>query len=146
MPRSYGVFGLCLLPLLVGCNGFALRGNGQPATEKRALDGFVAIDSRSSFDTRIEQGDAYSVTVNIDSNLVRALRTRIDGATLVIDTDESVDETLPGPHVTVTMPHMESAKLSGSGRIDVLSRRETSPVALDLSGSGDITFDGVAPS
>ena len=72
MSRSYSVFGLCLLPLLVGCNGFAVRGNGQPATEKRELDGFVAIDSRSSFDTRIEQGDAFSVTVNIDSNLVRA--------------------------------------------------------------------------
>jgi hypothetical protein len=85
------------------------------------------------------------VTVSVDSNVLPVLRTRVDGETLVIDSDESVSHLLPGPHVTVTMPHFQSADLSGSGRIDVASR-ETTPVSLRLSGSGDVTYSGVAPS
>jgi hypothetical protein len=146
MFRSYSAFCLCLLPLLSGCRSFDVRGNGQPATETRNLDGFVAIDGRGSFDTRVEQGETYSVRVNIDSNLLHVLRTRVEGTTLVVDSDESVSDILPGPHVTVTMPHFQSAELSGSGRIDVASCRETKPVSLVLSGSGDVTFNGAAPS
>jgi hypothetical protein len=146
MSRSFGAFGLSLLPLLWGCHSIAVHGNGHPASEKRDLDGFVAIDSRGSFDTKVAQGETFSVTVNIDSNLLHVLQTRVDGSTLVIDSDEGVSDILPGPHVTVTMPHLQSCTLAGSGRIDVISCRESTPVSMLLSGSGDLTFDGAAPS
>ena len=126
--------------------GWGIDGNGQPALEIRPLDGFAEIDSKGDLDLRVEHGDGYSVAVNIDSNLVRYVETRVVGTTLEIDSTRHIDQTIPGPHVSVKMPALKRATLSGSGRIAVLSVHETNPVALRLSGSGQVDFDGTAPA
>jgi hypothetical protein len=130
--------------LLGGCTG--IDGNGQPASETRDLSDFVAVENDGELDVRVEQGETFSVRVDIDSNLVRAVETRVDGNTLRIDSDGNLDDFLPGPHLTVIMPHFASAALSGSGRITLVSIKETRPVSLRLSGSGNIDFQGEAPA
>jgi hypothetical protein len=130
--------------LLSGCIG--MDGNGQPATETRDLAGFVGIDSSGELDVRVEQGEIFSVRVNIDSNLIRVVETRVEGDTLRIDSDRNLGDFLPGPHVTVIMPHVASAALSGSGSVALVSIKETNPVSLRLSGSGSIDFFGEAPA
>ena len=123
----------------------SVRGNGQPALETRPLEGFVDVDSSGAFDVRVEHADSYSVAVAIDSNLLPFLETRVVGTTLRITSHVHLEHVLPGPHVMVRMPSLAGATLSGSGRLAVLAVHETRPVALRLSGSGNMDFAGAAP-
>jgi hypothetical protein len=137
---------LCFAFLLsLGACYPSVRGNGQPALETRPLEGFVDVDSSGAFDVRVEHGDTYSVAVAIDSNLLPLLETRVVGTTLRITSHYHLERALPGPHVMVRMPSVAGATLSGSGRLAVLSVHETRPVALRLSGSGNMDFAGTAP-
>ena len=134
---------LSLVLSLTGCETW-VDGNGTPATETRPLDGFSSVDSKGDFDVRVEQGDSFQVAINIDSNLMPLVETRVTGSILEITSDHHLETNLPGPHVTVRMPEVSAAELSGSGRLTVRSVQPTHPIALQLSGSGTVDFDGTA--
>src|SRR5262249_10816842 len=68
------------------------------------------------------------------------------GATLSIDLEGRIFDILPGPHVIVTMPVLQRAVLNGSGSVSATGFQQTDPVALELDGSGPLTYDGQAPS
>jgi len=144
MLRPSAALQLSLVLSLTGCETW-VDGNGTPATETRPLDGFSGVDSKGAFDVRVEQGDSFQVAINIDSNLLPLVETRIIGSTLEITSDHHLETNLPGPHVTVKMPEFSAAELSGSGRLTVRSFQSTHPVSLHLSGSGAVDFDGTAP-
>jgi hypothetical protein len=136
---------LSLSVTLAACDP-SVQGNGQQATEVRPLGGFSAVDSESSFDVRVEQGDTFSVAVHIDSNLLPLVRTWVSGGTLHLDSYHHLEPIVPGPHVTVRMPALTQATLAGSGRMSVLGVQGAAPLAIRLSGSGNVDFDGSAPS
>ena len=143
MSRLYAA--VCfIVPLTSSCFS-SVRGNGEPAMEIRSLEGFVDVDSKGSLDVRVEQSDTFSIAVNIDSNLLPLVETRVVGSTLLITSDQHLSTHLPGPHISVKMPRVAGAYLSGSGHVAVLSVNESNPVALRLSGSGALDFDGTAP-
>jgi hypothetical protein len=125
------------------CNGVAF-GNGERATETRTLTDFDRVDSAGSMDVSIEQGDAFAVTVSIDSNLLPLLRTRVVGDTLRIDSEPDFERMVSGPHVHVTLPDFRAAALSGSGELSILAPQSGEAVDLNLSGSGSLSFDGAA--
>jgi hypothetical protein len=131
--------------VVLGCAN-VVHGNGQAASEVRPLEGFTAVDSAGSFEVKVEQRDSFFVRVDVDSNILPLLRTRVSGNTLIIGSDEPVADLLPGPHVTVAMPHFASGTLSGSGLLSISSVQSSEGVALDLSGSGKIDFQGTAAS
>ena len=131
-----------------GCGLYGIEGNGERATETRPLAGFTALESDSSLDVQIQSGDGFNVEVSIDSNLLRRVRTDLidGGATLSIDLDGNVWDILPGPHVIVTMPELQQVALNGSGSVSATGFQQTDPVALELEGSGLLTYDGEVPS
>jgi hypothetical protein len=130
--------------LLAGACEDALYGNGERATETRPVADFTRVESAGSVDVRIEQGEAFGVIVSVDSNVLPELRTRVVGETLVIDSQRDFEDLVPGPHVFVTLPALRAASLSGSGALGVAAPQPGQPLALDLSGSGDLLFDGAA--
>src|SRR5262252_9259387 len=124
------------------CGLYGVEGNGQRATETRQLQGFSAVLADDSLDVQIQHGDAFDVQVSIDSNLLGQLRTDLidGGATLLIHVEGSVRDMLPGPHVMVTMPVLQRAVLDGSGSVTATGFQQTDPVALELDGSGLLTY------
>jgi hypothetical protein len=136
----------CSLSLALAACDPSVHGNGQPAMEVRSLDGFQGVASESSFDVRVEQADTFSVAVHIDSNLLPHVRTWVAGSTLYLDSPRHLEPNVPGPHVTVRMPAVTNAALSGSGRLTVLGVQGTQPLSLRLSGSGDVDFQGSVPA
>jgi hypothetical protein len=145
MQRFSGIHYVGFAAVLCACSS-AVHGNGRPTSEERELSGFDAVESASSFDVKVERGDTFAVHVHVDSNIAPLLRTRVAGGTLIIGSDEQVTDLVPGPHVTVTMPHLTKATLSGSGLFTAAGFQENDPVALDLSGSGNLDFQGSAPT
>jgi len=131
-----------------GCGLYGVDGNGERATETRPLQGFTAVTADGPLDVQIQRGDAFNVEVSIDSNLLHDTRTDLTdgGATLSIDLDGPVWDILPGPHVIVTMPELQRAVLNGSGSVTATGFQQPDPLALELDGSGVLTYDGQVPS
>jgi hypothetical protein len=130
-----------------GC-GLYVDGNGERATETRPLQGFTAVSADGPLDVQIQRGDSFDVQVSIDSNVLRDLRTDLidGGATLSIDLDGRFWDILPGPHVIVTMPALRRAVLNGSGSVSATGFQQDDAVALELDGSGVLTYGGDVPS
>ena len=130
-----------------GC-GLYVDGNGERATETRPLQGFTAVAADGPLDVQIRRGDAFDVEVSIDSNVLRDLRTDLidGGATLAIDLEGRFFDVVSGPHVIVTMPVLRRVALNGSGSVSASGFEQTDPVALELDGSGTLTYSGDVPS
>jgi hypothetical protein len=137
-----GSYALAFLSL-AGC-GLGVDGNGQRVSEVRALEGFSAVESDGSLDVAIARGDVFGVEVSIDSNLQRRVHTDVVGDVLLIDED-SIGDTVAGPHIIVTMPVLRRATLSGSGGLHAAGFQQADPVSLELEGSGDLSFTGDVP-
>jgi len=130
-----------------GC-GLYVDGNGERATETRPLQGFTAVTADGPLDVQIQRGDAFDVEVSIDSNVLRDLRTDLvdGGATLSIDLEGRFWDIVSGPHVIVTMPVLQRVALDGSGSVNASGFEQTDPIALELDGSGNLTYCGDVPS
>ena len=144
MRRIREVFCLFAALLASACNGDVVYGNGEPATEARLLADFVRVDAAGSMDVVVERGEAFEVAVSIDSNLLPLLRTRVIGDSLVIDSEPDFEAVVGGPHVTVVLPNLHGATLSGSGQMAIFAPQPALPVGLELSGSGGLSFEGSA--
>lgn len=149
MEIRFETVGLMMVATLAtaGC-GLYVDGNGERATETRPLQGFTAVTADGPLDVQIQRGDAYNVEVSIDSNVLRDLRTDLvdGGATLAIDLEGRFWDIISGPHVIITMPVLQRAVLNGSGSVSATDFQQTEPVALELDGSGTLTYSGQVPS
>lgn len=132
-----------VLGVLSGC--FGLHGNGDRVTERRRTSEFTEIENNTSLDVEIAQGEAFEVRVRIDSNLQKFVDTRVVGETLVIESDAWFSHLAPGPHVFVTMPRIERIHNDGSGDVFAAWFEQDEDVRLELTGSGDLTFEGSVP-
>jgi hypothetical protein len=135
--------GVCVVGLLSGC--FGVEGNGNRVTETRRVPEVSRVGNESQFDVDISQGDTFEVRVRIDSNLQRYVETRVEGDTLVIDSDRWTVDERQGPHVLITMPRLGSLANNGSGSVFAAWFESEDDVELRLSGSGDLAFEGSAP-
>lgn len=135
------LLGLALTQL--GCPG-ETEGNGKAGSEIRSGTDFTRVECLTDLDIAIEQGDEFHIELRVDENLVPLVTTRVEDGTLVINSKGSIDPHLAGPHLIVTMPAIERAELSGSGRIDVDGFDSDRPLELALTGSGKMSFSGKA--
>ena len=117
-------------------------GNGQVVNQSRTVGNFTAIQSKGASNVVVRVGPAPSVTVTGDSNIIPLISTEIRGKKLVIDSRGSY-RTRSAPRITVTVPNLEAAGLSGSGNMRVEGIGGSS-VALAVDGSGNLTATGRA--
>jgi hypothetical protein len=127
--------------MLAGCAGAGLA--AAPATAAARdwkISGFDKVDLAAAATVQVRAGGAFAVRANGDGDLVSRLDIRVRQGTLVI-------AWLPGqePHnihnehlnVTVTMPHVAGAAVSGAGTVDV-DRAEGPGFAGRVSGAGTL--------
>jgi hypothetical protein len=142
MRRSYALWGLVSSLWLGGCSFDGLDGNGQRVEETREVGAFTRLQNDADLDVELVQGDVQTVTISIDSNLQRLVRTHVHDDTLFLDVRRDIDAMVRGPHVLITVPELRGARLAGSGRMTLALDEPTVPLDLHLSGSGNVQFDG----
>ena len=143
--------------IAVGSSG----ADGVPNVETRRFDvaGFDAIDLTGSDDVRVVRSDSVSVVASGDPRAVAALMVTVDRGTLRISRKPGRWQDR-GATVTVTVPSLRAATLSGSGAMDVGAMATTfdarlpgsgeltlrdlhgETVRMELAGSGDLTASG----
>lgn len=130
--------------LLSGCVE-TFDGNGVPGEEVREVAGFDSIVSRGELEVVVTEGP-FAVRVTIDENLLERVQTENnDGRVEVSIFGGNLGASLPGPHVSVSMPSLLGLELSGSGRVTALDFSERADVSLRLSGAGELRWSGDAP-
>lgn len=130
--------GLCLC----GCADDGVDGNGERVERTRHLDAFTRVRSDSELSVQVTQGDAPAVVVSIDSNLQHLVQTYVSDGTLNVELSAEVEDTVPGPHLRITVPSLSAAKLDGSGKLSLALDAPEAPLDLYLNGSGDLRYEG----
>jgi len=143
MPRSALIF--LLLP---ACNLFnVVFGNGQTLVETREVDAFTALDVAASFDVEVTLGDAPSVTVTCDDNLLSLIVTTVNDGTLVIDQRNAVGAWAAIPkaecHADIVTTSLLAVNASGAGDVHLAEADWTDLAQVGLTGAGQIVVDGV---
>lgn len=130
--------------LVVACydaNGADVEGSGDIVTETYDFGDFTGVRLSHSFQAEITFAQEFSVSLDVDDNVLEyvdvdivgdSLRFRLDGV------DSTDDVTLDA---TITMPDLESLDLSGATRVTVSGFENMDDLEAELSGAS--TLEGV---
>ncbi len=144
MPKI-AIAALLSAALSAGCVD-TFDGDGVPGEEVRVAQDFDLLSARGDLDVAVTQGP-FAVSVKIDQNLLERVITTVDQGRLEISIDGgNLGEHLPGPNVIVSMPALRDVELNGSGRIAAGEFDEDEAVSVELSGAGEVSWSGDAPS
>jgi hypothetical protein len=127
--------------------GTRVSGNGNIRTEKRNTGNFNAVKSTASIDIEINIGNAYSVSVEDDDNILPYVITRVSDGTLIVDYKDGYSIDDDHAKVYITAPSLDKLSVSGSGNITTLGMLNNSrQIEMNVSGSGEIKAQVDAPA
>jgi hypothetical protein len=127
-------------------NGTGVTGNGNIRTEKRNTPNFNAVKTSGSIDIDISSGDAYSVSVEDDDNILQYVVTDVHDGTLNVHYKDGYSIISDHAKVYVTAPSLDKLSVSGSGNIATQGMLKNSrQIEMNVSGSGDIKAQVDAP-
>jgi len=120
----------------------AVEGSGNVTRETRSVGKFSSIENTIAAEVQVSFGEAESVVVEAEDNLLPYIETEVKGRTLTIHTkpNTSIASTRP-VRIQVTIQSLESANLSSSGSIGI-DNVVAEKLSLDLSSSGTIMATG----
>jgi hypothetical protein len=97
--------------------GNGIDGNGNVRTEKRDVEGsFTKIEASRGLNVEVEQSKLYSVEVEADDNLLEHITTKVENGTLIITTNENIDE-CESKIIRVKMPTITSLETTSGAEI-----------------------------
>jgi hypothetical protein len=112
-------------------------------TFKRQVGGFTKLELRVPLDVSIRPGKEFSLVLDLrDPTLAEKITTEVRGDTLVISSNAHSLSMRGKNTAAIIMPAFQGATIAGSGDIDVAGFDQGGEVALAISGSGDINYNG----
>ncbi|HEX6286288.1 MAG TPA: head GIN domain-containing protein [Acidimicrobiia bacterium] len=129
---------------LAGCvDGIiGVRGSGNMTTENRDVVGFSEIVLESSGEVNIEMGDAESLTIEAEDNLMSHLTSDVENGQLVLGTSGSIVTTRNIVY-TITATELSGITVAGSGDVEVADVT-TTDFSTVISGSGTVDVTGLS--
>lgn len=129
--------------LLSACGASYVRGSGNVITEDRNVSGFNGLNMAGYGEVIITQGDAESLTIETDENLLQYIQTEVRNNTLYI---EFTDKVIPDPSLSITFNlsiiDLESLELAGAGSFDIKAL-DTPSLGILFNGAGNIDLESL---
>lgn len=119
-----------------------VQGSGTAKIERREVSGFSKIEAGGAVNLTIRTQNDFDVSIEADDNLLRYIKTEVDGDTLKIYSEGSIS-TKNNINVKILMPEIKSLNVSGASAA-VVSNVKTESVELTASGASKIKIDGSA--
>ncbi|HLL51939.1 MAG TPA: head GIN domain-containing protein [Myxococcaceae bacterium] len=141
--RAAAVLFALSVPAAAFAWGSGKEGDGKAITQPRKAEGFKRVAVQGELDVEIKEGGAYAVVVTVDGNLQPLVTTEVEGETLVVGQKENLAPSR-GAKVAITLPELRGVALNGSGDAKVTGAVANRPLDFELSGSGDLSYDGPA--
>jgi len=121
--------------------GSGVSGNGKKEEEKRDLQSFSDIQSLIAGDVTISRGEAWSVTIEAEENIIPLISTEIAGGRLKVSASGSFSTTKPIKVAVTVAADINEISLLGSGDL-VMDLIDQAKLAVNLQGSGDVRLSG----
>jgi hypothetical protein len=97
--------------------GNGIDGNGNVTRQTRNVgNNFSKIDVNRGLNVILEQSDSFAVEVEADDNLQEHITTTVENGTLVISTDENIDEAT-AKNIHVKMPALTAIETSSGSSV-----------------------------
>jgi hypothetical protein len=124
-----------------------ISGNGSITTTERNIAPFTNIKCSGSYDVELTQGNASSVKIKTDENLMPYIITDVSGNELEIRTQRDVHlDPSDKIKLYITTNRLEAFKLSGSGNVFTTNKFSGGDhLDIDIAGSGNLRFDVNTP-
>jgi hypothetical protein len=115
-----------------------VRGSGDVVEENRTVSDFTAVELATLGTLHIEVGDAESLRIEAEDNLMDYLETEVLNGSLRIGTQEDIrlDATKPVRYY-LTVTGLDTIVISSSGNIE-MGELEADALEVDISSSGDL--------
>lgn len=121
-----------------GFNAVTIRGSGKVVREKREVRGVDEVKLAGTGELSIEQGEAESLTIEAEDNILPRIKADVVGRRLTIGVERGVSirptQTI---RYTLVLRELSALNLSGSGRISTGPFR-SADFSAELPGSGTI--------
>ncbi|MCF6132308.1 head GIN domain-containing protein [Flavobacterium wongokense] len=127
--------------------GNGIDGNGNVTRQTRNVSDFTKVDVNRGLNVTLEQSDSFFVEVEADDNLQSHISTKVENGTLVITTDENIDEAT-AKNIHVKAPSLTKIETSSGSSVTTKSVfRGTDMAVKSSSGSEsslDLEFDNIS--
>ncbi len=138
---------------LAGCGtitfgdvGNRVVGSGNVIKETRPVTGFTSIALTCFGDVQLTQGDADSLVIEAEDNILPMLVSEVQGTQLVLKTRPNTSySTTRGVRFIITVKDLKALQSSASGNVDA-GQIKTGSFNLELNGSGNVTLAGLQAS
>ncbi len=122
-----------------------VRGSGNVIEREVIATDFTSVYIASNFTGDVQQGDAFSVVVRIDDNLMDDLRIQVDDGRLNVLMARKNYQQVTEQHVTITMPALDMISLHDVSRVAVSGFPHTASFVASIAGvsqlSGEVHAD-----
>lgn len=127
---------------LAGCNSHQVTGNGRTATKMRVVDAFNEIQVSGAYRVKVIEGDAPSVKITTDANIIPLVITEVKENKLRIHNKKDVSFSLTQPVlIQVVVKKLKQVTASGANQL-TLSKINTDHLALNTNGSVQAELSG----
>ena len=133
----------CTLPEVISRGMTSITGSGNVVTQEETISGFDKVDVSQAFQVDISQGEAFSVVIRIDDNLVQYLEVLKQGSTLKIGLKPGrlYNIRKATMEAEVTMPELSGLELSGASQGAITGFKSSKTLNVDLSGASHLRGD-----
>ena len=143
MDRNFGaILTVAALVILSACTG--VIGSGKAATDSREVTEFTRISVSNGLEIDVQVGQAPSVVVSGDDNILPVIVTTVDGDELKVATEPNTNLVKQQPLlVTITTPTLVALSLDGGSKAKVAGE-VAAALSVLASGGSEATVVGNA--
>jgi hypothetical protein len=135
---------IALALALAACDVVGVRGSGNAISEARPVNAFHAVSLSGSGQLVIDHGEAESLTITADDNLLPFLTSEVKNGVLELGIKSRTRIHSASPILySVTVRNLDSIAVSGSGSVEV-QEVHTDRLSIDITGSGSVLASGSA--
>lgn len=134
---------------LAGCSApwdDGIDGSGDVVTETREVSGFTSVEIDGEGELIITQGDAETLTIESDDNILPIIESTVVNGTLELDVEDGKSiKNFTRLVYTLTVTDLSSISMDGVADIRV-ENLTTDALEVDLDGAGELVISGTAAS
>ncbi|PTX43618.1 putative autotransporter adhesin-like protein [Christiangramia gaetbulicola] len=129
--------------LITGCSSDDdVRGSGNLTSEVRELSSFSAIDNEGVIDLVILVGEAQSVEIIGDDNVLRYVETRVEDNELKIRLEDGRNYNNIDLEAIISLPSLRRLRNEGVSQVQIDNVNSGSSFEVENEGSGNIRISG----
>ncbi len=108
------IFVMLSASLALACDDVRVRGSGDLVSKDYEFEDFTKVELTNTFRADIRHSDAFSVSIEVDDNILELVEVTQDGDTLRLQLESGTGVTSATLQATITMPEIVSLDMSGA--------------------------------